>query len=231
MMQDPSHSLDEQKVAIDRLRLEIEKDRLELDKTFFKKYAVSIVVVAVCVTSGIFGLFQVKVANINRSADISLGHHRATFQLKVDLVKEFSTAFHKSAHTYHSLWSRIELLDVEMAKAPPKRDQGKITLWRNESKALHADFLKAEPLDSVLFKISALYTLPEIHELCSEFLDEWKDFHQAYDQVVKKYYTEQDQLSKGEVQAHQKKREEIESRLDRLRGRLLILMYKELGSV
>lgn len=232
MMQDPSHSLDEQRLALDRHRVEIEKDRLELDKTFFKKYAIPIIALAVCVTSGILGLFQVMVASINRSAEITLAHHRATFQLKLDLIKEFSVAFHKAAHTYHSLWFRIELLDLEMAKAPPKRDQGKIKSWRNESKELRADFLKAEPLEGMLFKISAFYTLPEIKELCSEFLEEWKSFRQAYDQaydeMVKKSYNEQDQLSKGEVEASQKKREEIESRLDSLRGRLIILMYKEL---
>lgn len=228
MMQDPSYSLDEQKLAIDRLRVEIEKDRLELDKTFFKKYAISIIALALCVTSGIFGLFQVRVASINRSAEITLAHHRATFQLKLDLIKEFSVAFHKAAHTYHSLWFRIELLELEMAKAPPKRDQGKIKSWRNESKDLRADFLKAEPLEGVLFKISAFYALPEIKELCSEFLEEWKSFRHAYDEMVKKSYNEQNQLSKGEVEASQKEREKIESRLDSLRGRLIILMYKEL---
>lgn len=228
MMQDPSYSLDEEKLAIDRLRVEIEKDRLELDKTFFKKYAISIIALALCVTSGIFGLFQVRVASINRSAEITLAHHRATFQLKLDLIKEFSVAFHKAAHTYHSLWFRIELLDLEMAKAPPKRDQGKIKSWRNESKELRADFLKAEPLEGVLFKISAFYALPEIKELCSEFLEEWKSFRQAYDEMVKKSYNEQNQLSKGEAEASQKEREKIESRLDSLRGRLIILMYKEL---
>lgn len=228
MMQDPSHSLDEQKLAIDRLRVEIEKDRLELDKTFFRKYAVSIVAFALCVAFGIFGLFQVRVASINRSAEITLGHHRATFQLKLDLIKEFSTAFHKAAHTYHSLWLRIEWLDLEMAKAPPKRDQGKIKSWRNESQALRADFLKAEPLEGALFKISAFYALPEIKELCSEFLEEWKSFNQTYDEMLKKSYNEQDQIPKGEVEASQKEREKIEARLDSLRGRLIILMYKEL---
>ncbi len=228
MMQDPSRSIDEQKLAIDRLRVEIEKERLELDKTFFRKYAISIIALAVCVAFGIFGLFQVRVATINRSAEITLEHHRATFQLKLDLIKEFSTAFHKAAHTYHSLWLRIEWLDLEMAKAPPKRDQRKIKSWRNESQALRADFLKAEPLEGALFKISAFYTLPEIKELCSEFLEEWKSFNHTYDEMLKKSYNEQDQLSKGEVEASQKEREKIESRLDSLRGRLIILMYKEL---
>ena len=228
MMQDPSYSLDEQKLAIDRLRVEIEKDRLELEKTFFKKYAISIIALALCVTSGIFGLFQVRVASINRSAEITQEHHRATFQLKLDLIKEFSTAFHKAAHTYHSLWLRIEWLDLEMAKALLKRDQRKIKSWRNESQALRADFLKAEPLEGVLFKISAFYALPEIKELCSEFLAEWKSFNQTYYEMLKKSYNEQDQLSKGEAEASQKEREKIESRLDSLRGRLIILMYKEL---
>ena len=229
MMQDHSNGLDEQKLAIDRLRAEIEKDRLELDKTFFKKYAVFIVAVALCVTTATFGFFQMRVASINRSAEISLGHQRVTFQLKLDLVKEFSTAFHKSAHIYHSLWSRIEILNLEMAKAPPQRDQRKITSWRHESKDLHADFLKAEPLESVIYKISALYTLPEIQELCSEFLAEWKSFDEIYHEMVKKSYNEQDHLSKTAVEANQQKREEMESRIDTLRGKLLILMYKELG--
>jgi len=231
MMQDPSHTLDEQKLAIDRLRVEIEKDRLALDKKFFRKYAVSIVALAVCVTTGTFGLFQVRVASINRSTEISLEHHRATFQLKQDLVKEFSTVFHKAAHTYHALWFRIELLDLEMAKAPPQRDQRKIQSWRHESKDLHADFLKAEPLESVIYKISALYTLPEIQELCSEFLVEWKSFDEIYHAMVEKSYNEHGLLSKTDVEANQKKREEMESRLDTLRGKLLILMYKELGKV
>ena len=229
MTQDAAHTLDEQKLAIDRLRVEIEKERLELDNNFFRKYAVSIVALAVCVTTGTFGLFQVRVADINRSTEISLEHYRATFQMKQDLVKDFSTVFHKTAHTYHALWFRIELLDLEMAKAPPQRDQGKIQSWRHESKDLHTDFLKAEPLESVIYKISALYTLPEIQELCSEFLAEWKSFDEIYHEMVKKSYNEQGHLSKTEVEAHQKKREEMESRLDTLRGKLLILMYKELG--
>jgi len=229
MMPDPSHSFDEQQLAIDRLRAEIEQDRLELDKQFFRKYAISIVALALCVAFGIFGLVQVRVASINRSAEMALGHHRATFQLKLDLIKEFSTAFHKAAHTYHSLWLRIEWLDLEMAKAPPKRDQRKITSWRHESQALRADFLKAEPLEGALFKISALYTSPDIKEVCSEFLDEWKSFNHTYDAMLKKSYNEQDQLSQGDVGASQKAREKIEARLDLLRGRLLILMYKELG--
>jgi len=229
MMQDPSHTFDEQQLALDRLRVEIEKDRLELDKTFFRKYAVSIVALAVCVATGTFGLFQVQVASINRNTELSMGHHRATFQLKQDLVKEFSTVFHKAAHTYHALWFRIELLDLEMTKAPPQRDQGKIQSWRHESKDLHADFLKAEPLEGVIYKISALYTLPEIQELCSEFLAEWKSFDDIYHVMVKKSYDEQGHLSITEVAANQKKREEMESRVDTLRGKLLILMYKELG--
>ncbi|MDR4462984.1 MAG: hypothetical protein MRJ66_01845 [Nitrospira sp.] len=229
MILDPSLSLDEQQLAIDRLRAEIEQDRLELDKQFFRKYAVSIVALALCVAFGIFGLVQVRVANINRSAEITLEHHRATFQLKLDLIKEFSTAFHKAAHTYHSLWLRIEWLDSEMAKAPPKRDQRKINAWRHESQALRADFLKAEPLEGALFKISALYTLPDIKELCSEFLEEWKSFNHTYDEMLKKSYNEQDPLSTADVEASQTAREKIEARLDLLRGRLLILMYKELG--
>lgn len=229
MMSDPSQSFDEQQLAIDRLRAEIEQDRLELDQQFFRKYAVSIVALALCVAFGIFGLVQVRVASINKSAEITLEHHRATFQLKLDLIKEFSTAFHKAAHTYQSLWLRIEWLDSEMAKAPPTRNQKKITSWRHESQALRADFLKAEPLEGALFKISAFYTLPEIKELCSEFLKEWKSFNHTYDEMLKKSYNEQDHLSQGEVEASQKEREKIEARLDLLRGRLLILMYKELG--